>query len=503
MSYFTLYVYRFESKAGFSIVEKVVEGFGKKAGVTIFKCDDESIEEKIRKVNGIILSERSRKYDSNSPHDLYVTIVEYSKDRFMVVVSALMDNYSEEDIIKPFRTVNPSPEVRYFNKGGSKDEAFLFWREVLSELTVAGKKDLRKQLNRDYDIALPIKLKNMEKFNQLLKSDSRGAKTLLSAAVARLMCIINDSNGILFEDIHEGGRLSKLPVRCNDTVGTDAGRKDLYDYFRNSDLKDDIDYNEIQKRTGIDLGNSSLFSQNFVCESSYSDLFVKMKVATFYKIKPLNIGNVPLHVVYRMHENERSIQYEFDSRYFSDINIEGFHEAVGLLVDSYIEGAPEPSVDEIIHKKNDLVKRIEEIKIKCLKSLPIFDGFDIAELEKIALRCDIKQFFCQQNVIEKDACVDRIFIIVAGKIQVNGTDMEGISKPLYILKEKDMFGFEGLGLEKKSCSNYSVYTDQSVLISVKASDLLEECKSHPELLRMAFDNQNKLLLKFQKLWMLS
>ena len=503
MSYFTLYLYRFESSAGFSVVEQVIESFGGKAGVTIFKCDDETNEEKLRKVNGIILSERSRKYDANSPYDLYITVVEYSKDRFMVIISALMDNYSEEDIIKHFKVANDNYEVNYFNKGCARDEALLYWREILSELTIAGKKDLNKKLNRDYDIAFPLKLNYPEKFEQLLKKEPKVAKTLLSAAVARLMCLINDSNGIIFEDIHEGGRLSKIPVRCNDTVSTRAGRKELFSYFRNSDLKDAIDFNDIQNGTGIDLDNSSLFSQSFVCESSYSELFAKMKVATFYKIKPLDIGNVPLHVTFRMHEAEKSIQYEFDSKYFSDISIEGFHEAVGLMVDSFIGESHEPAVDEILHKKTDIAGKIEEIKIKCLRSLPVFAEFDAKEIEKLARICDIKQFFCQQNVIEKDAVCDRIFITVAGKLSVNGTDMEGVSRPLYILKEKDMFGFEALGIEKKSSVNYSVYSDQCVLISLKAEDILEESRIHPELLRIAFDNQNKLLLKFQKLWMLS
>lgn len=503
MSYFTLYLYRFESSAGFSLVEQVVEAFGGKAGVTIFKYEDESNEEKLRKVNGIILSERYRKYDKNSPYDLYLTIVEYSKDRFMVIISALMDNYSEEDIIEPFKALNEKPEIHYFNKGSARDEALAYWHDVLSGITLAGKKDLRRKNTRDYDIAFPLKLKNNEKFELLLKREPKVAKTFLSSAVARLMCLINDSNGILFEDIHDGGRLSKIPVRCNDTVSTSAGRKELYGYFINSDLKDAIDYNDIQNGTGIDLENASLFSQSFVCESSYSELFAKMKVSNFYKIRPLNIGNVPLFVTFRMHEAEKSIQYDFDSKYFSDISIEGFHEAVGLLVDSFIEESAEPAVDKLLHKENDLAKKIEEIKIKCLKTISVFEGFADKDLEKIAKSCDIKQFFCQQNVIEKDALAERVFIIVSGKIQVNGTDMEGVSRPLYILKEKDVFGFESLGVEKKSSSNYSVYTDQCVLISLKADDILEECRIHPEILRMAFDNQNKLLLKFQKLWMLS
>lgn len=503
MDCFTLYLYRFESTAGFGKVSEILKSFEGKAGITNLKFTDEKNEEKIRKINGIILSERSRRFDEHSLYDMYITVVEYTNNRFFAIVSALADRFSSVDILKLFQRVNPDTEICYFNTGSSETESGNYWRGIISEFTMAGKKNLKEKTERDFSIALPLKLKSMKKFDTLLKEDPLEAKVLLSAAVARLMCFVNDSAGLIFEDVHDGGRLSKIPVRCNDTVGTYAERKALYEYFQKSEFMDAIDFGTIAKFTNIDLYNAPLFSQSFVCESSYSEYFLKMKVAGIYLINPLDVGNVPMHVTYRMHEDERSIQYEFDRNFFANINIEGFHEAVGLLVDAYMIGAPEPVVDKLLHKENDLARKIEELKMKCLKSDPAFKDFSNSELERISKKSIINQFFCQQDVIERNAVADKVYMIVSGKIQVNGVDMEGISKPLYILKERDVFGFESLGLEKKAFVSYCVYTDQCVLLALNSKDILEERMDHPELIRSAVDIQNKLLLKFEKLWMMS
>lgn len=503
MAYFTLYLYRFESTAGHLAVTQLLKEYEGKVGVTFFNFEDESNEEKIRKINGIILSERSRRYSDECLYDMYITVVEFSKDRFLVIVSALADYYTSEDIVKKFKSVNIDPTVEYFNGRKSSEDSAYFWKCVLSEFSMAGKKDLTKQLKRDSEIAIPLKLKNMADFDRLLKNSPQQAKVLLSAAVARIMCIINDSAGLIFEDVHEGGRLGKVPVRISDGVGTKQGREELYDYFRKADLNDCVDYDVIRSKTGIDLYNCALFSQSFVCGSSYSDYFVKMKVATIYKIKALNLGNVPLFVTYRMHEEEKNIQYEYSSVFFDGIDIEGFHEAVGLLVDSYLANEVEPSVEKLLHRPSNLARKIEEIKVKCIKSIPMFEEFTDAEIDEFANKAEFKQYFCQQNVIEKNTSVDKIYIVLMGRLQVNGEDMEGISKPLYFLKEKDIFGLESMGEKTSSNANYSVYSDQCILIAIKAEDILKKAVTHRKMLSGLFEEQSKLLHKFQRLWMLS
>lgn len=503
MSYFTLYLYRFESTAGRSSVMQLLKQYEGEAGVTFFNFEDESNEEKIRKINGIILSERSREYNDDSLYDMYITVAEFSKDRFLVVISALAGKYSNDDIVKKFKAVNINPTVDYFNGRKSKEDSAYYWRCVLSDFSIAGKKDLKKQLKRDSQIAIPFKLKNMEKFERLLKDSPQKAKVMLSAAVARLMCMISDSAGLIFEDVHEGGRLGKVPVRINETVGTQAGREELYDYFKKADLNDCVDYDVISTRTEIDLYNIAMFSQSFVCESSYSDCFVRMKVATIYKIRALSLGNVPLFVTYRMHEEEKCIQYEYDLRFFDGIDIEGFHEAVGLLVDSYLAEEVEPPVEKLLHRPSNLARKIEEVKIKCLKSVPMFETFTDREIEELANKAEFKQYFCQQNVIEKNTVEDKVYIVLMGRLQVNGEDMEGISKPLYFLKEKDIFGLESIGTLKQSNANYSVFSDQCILIAVKAEDIWKKAAMHPQMLTCLFDEQSKLIHKFQRLWMLS
>lgn len=504
MSYYSLYFYRFDSNVERSTIMNMISRCEEWADVSLREIKNESNEEKLKIINEVILAERYRKFTDESVSDIVIKLIEYSSNRYLSIVSVVMERHTIREIEAIFDKVTNNLTPVYFGQESSEKESLAFWQSALSEFTLAGKKKYSEKMVRNVDLGFPLKLKNKERLLKLLSDSPECAKAYCSAAVARLMCLVNDSVGLIFEDIHEAGRLSRLPVRVDDTVGTQSGRESLMEYFKDASRKDNIDYKTLVSKTGINLTDAPLFSQSFVHEKSYSECFKRMKVDQLYCMAPLEIANVPLFVTFRFHENEKIIQYEYDSGFFDGINIEGFNEAVCALVDSYIEEAEvEPDVMAMLHKKNDLKEKIDAIKMKFLGDLPIFEGYSKSELARISQKFDIKQAFSQQPVIEKGRNIDRLYFLVYGKMELSGKDLEGLIKPLCVIKEKDIFGLESLGVDKDSKINYSGLSDACVYMTIKTEEILNEAKNHPAIMPQLFEIQNKMLTKFQRLWMMS
>ena len=504
MSYYSLFFYRFDSNVKRTTIMKMISDCEKWADVSLREIVNETNEEKLKIINGVILAERSRKYTPESAHDIIIKIIEFSSNRYLSIVSVAMERYTIKEVGSIFANATNDLTPIYFGQESSEKESYEFWRLVLSDFTLAGKKKYSEKMNRDVDLSFPLKLKNMESFLKILKDDPESAKVYFSAAVAKLMCFVNDSTGIIFEDIHEAGRLSRIPVRVDDTVGTKAGREKLKEYFEKAARRDNIDYETLAGRTGINLKDSPLFTQSFVHERSYSECFRSMKVNRLYYIAPLKPSNVPLFVTFRFHENEKVIQYEYDSAFFDKINIEGFNEAVCALVDSYIEGGDtQPDIEAMLTRRGNIKEKIDEIKIKFLSELPLFKGYSQTELVRLAKKFDIKQGFSQQPLQEIGESADKLSLVLYGKIELSGKDMEGLVKPLCVIKEGDIFGLESIGADRVSKVTYSVLSDNCVYMSAKTEEILDEAKEHPNIIRELFEVQNKMLVKFQKLWMLS
>lgn len=504
MQYYTTYFYKFKSNIEKKRVMEFVSKNRDRVGIVVRQIVNESIEEKLKILNGIILSERSQKCDENCINDIFINVIEYADDRFFAILSVNHERCSENDVKALFRSITINTEPTYLNTGISEQNTLAFWDEVVRDFSLAGKRRFLENMERDMDIAFPITLKNSDQFSQILSQKPLLAKVYLSSAVSKVMCLINNSSGIIFEDIHETGKLSKIPVRVDESLKNMEGREKLQNFFSLAENKDFISYEVLSKKTNTDLDNVGMFSQRFVHEKTYSEYFKKMKVDTLYRIEPLSPGNVPLFVTYRMHEEDKLICYRYDSNFFKKINIEGFHEAVCKLVDSYISDSnEEPDISKLIFKKGNLDEKIHELKVKCLSGHPLFKEYSKKDLERVSEKFEIKQAYSQQDIISKKQECDKLYIIVKGKFEVSGTDFEGIIRPLCFIKEKDIFGIESLCVDKVSKVSYTAYSEQCVYMSVSKEDIMEEIKNHTNMVNELLEAQSKMLDRFQKLWMMS
>ena len=500
--YYTLYIYKFEPNIGIHQINNLVMQYKETADIAVSHLAYMDAAERLKIISGMILFERGRRYEAGVTKNLYIKFIEYAADRYLAVAAAAGDKYSDAEIINMLGASGNN--VYFLNMGGTVENSERFWQEAVKGFVISGKRDYRTKIRRDFGIPMPLGLKNIDRFNELLEREPGRLKTYMCGALARVMCVHGDMAGLIFEDINDLGRLTRIPVRCNERVGTKKGLSSLYDFLSEASRNDCIVYKDIARKTGIDLENCTMFAEYFVNVRDYEQYFKRMSVGKIYKMQPLEIGNVPLAVIFDMQGEEKSVYYEYDSGFFADINIEGFHEAVCKLVDSYIEDSfVEPEIMSLLHKKSDLKGKIYEVVVKCLKNLKLFEGYTDKEIERVAHGVEIRQGFCGQNIVERDAKCNELYILATGKIEVTGTDMEENVRPVCMLREKDIFGFECLTTDTRAKFTYSVNSDRCVYLTIKKEVIFEEGVNHPELIKTLFDEVNKRLYKFQLLWVLS
>lgn len=503
---YTLYFYKYPQNMTYLELEKILGCCGSSVGVDIREITDEENVEKGRIINAVVSAERLRRYESDKEKIAYIHIFKYSKNGYFGVASLCEEMISEIDRDSLLRGVfsNVAPRYLSFATDNSFNaiECAKFWKEKLGHIHIMGKRD--KHYFPDMDESFEIEESLADLLTAKLKDSFLTVKVMATSAVSKVICAATRSNSILIEDIHDSGQLNRIPIIFNENVTNREEQLRIREFLVQAEKYDMIDYENVRGYGNIDPASIGMFSQYFISEHNFDKLLMKMDWEVLYRINPIEETNCPLRVEYRLMENRKYVHYIFDSHFFKDISIRGMHEAFCALMTNYLSGSfVDIDVRKYIDKANDTVRRINEVKAKCLGSLEMFKTYSADDIDKLASKCELLHKFSQQTIINVGTKVDRLYFIVSGRVEIDGLDDKKMIHPLSLIKSRDFFGIEAVLSDKESKVNYVVQSNDAVVMAIPLEVFTEEAMKHPEICQELLDEQSRRLYKFQKLWMMS
>lgn len=504
LGFYSLYIYKYDNSFKRASISDWVLKYKDMAEINIRNISDYSVEDKLKTINALIMRERARCINMDSMKKAYIQFIEYTSNRFLAIMSICESVMEVSDVKDMLQTVFTTSSFSYMSTANSEEVSKEFWKKASKDLYVAGKKsyDITSRLDA-YD-EYPFDFKHLPDFERMLKKEPLRAKSIVTAAAVTLMCKINDSASVLFEDIHDCGRLNKFPIIGNEKSWMGEGRQKIYESIAQANSNDNIDFSTLKKMCGLDIEKVAMFSQWFFTDQTYVGFFKNMKVSTTYRFNPIEIADVPLHMVYRMHEKELMVQYMYDPGFFNEIKPEGFHKALCAILDNIYEGLSVlPDIQGLLNTSGDREKMLREIKTKFAQNSDLFKDIPKQVLDRIIELSEVKAYYLTHRIIPIDAKVDTMYMILSGKVIIEGLDFEHMIKPLSVLKEKDIFGWEGLSESAVSKVNYVVESDRCILLEVKVKYMQDIFSEYPKCQRKMMDIILNHLYKFQRLWMLS
>lgn len=501
--HYDLYICKFDKVIGYSEIENRLAFLGTDAHVEIRDVSEEIVEERIRIVNSVIAGERCREHTTKSQFDYYVCVIKYHKNAFFGILSA----YAEGDRLKTnefIRRLFAVESVAYFPSFHSTDSCKLYWKHYFDRMPITYKTAEHPQFTLANDEVYEFVPDDVKLFEKNLQNNPTMLKAMFSIALGRVMCICNELGVVVGEDMHDGGKLCKIPIITRDrTIKNDVD--ELAEYFREASINDYILLENLQELDGYDVDKNIVYSQSFQWDRNYQDFFHQMKMGKVYKLEAFAAYNTPINVTFRMRAESPVIQYRYDPNFFDKISIEGMHSVISQIVNSmFHDKQVSIPYEKILYKESSTKKdTFLDAKVACLAKSGLFDGYSQDELSELAKQCGVVHKYDQQNVVETGERVNALHIVVSGRITMACQVKGGFESSLMMLKQKDVFGIEGLTDDKVSMVDYRVENDDAVLISVPTDVFVKQAIRHPELMTSVLTIQTKRLNKFQKLWAMS
>ncbi len=501
--FYDVYIYKYNGVRNFAEIESDLRMLDGSVGITVQNISQKENAEKVSFIDAAIMNERFRVYNPSREKSAYVHLVEYTQDRYLLIISYHPAQDNECSIASILETVTHQNTYTHISFGQPAKDCIDYWKHKLSFLTLTTGKDYETTYVSNKEESFPITVSNSAEFTRLIQENPRRIKAYFSDCLGKALCNMTDSGAVLGEDTQDGGYLSAIPIYVSDRISKDVPES-LYSYLRDAEKYSNIPYDELKKQSKIDLAVSTLYSQTFFYQRNYEEFFRKMKTDVTYKIERVEFNNSPLHVLFHLNCDHPGIQYIYDSGFFKGTSIEGFHNAICQLFNNALNDTF-VLIDYKKHftSENINAEKMIEAKAALLKNTGWFTSYSPTELFRLAESFRLSRRYSQQTIINMDKAADQLYFTVKGKVIMAGHDLSNFLQTLMIIKENDAFGIECLLDNSVSSIDYIVQSDEAILLSISAADFKSEIKQHPELMQNILTVQTNRLTKFQKLWALS
>lgn len=501
-NFYDVYIYRFSSNTSGKIIEEIAKKYSEYGQVYLRDiCDEEDELEKTRYINSIITSERTRQYIPKEMNETYLHIIQKSKGKYIAILSILGGNNAEESA-QILKTVFGLDEVSYMDTDMSVKECHEYWKKRMSKVVLCGKKTVNEKYTPNSELYLPINIEEKEElFKEIGMASPIRLKSLMSCAFAKVICNVFECGNIAFTDVRHSGKLNLLPIMYKD-INNISAVNDMQKSIEDSYLYHNYSYGEVAKLTGIDLNNVIMYTQFFYSDRSYDRYLAKVKAGIIYRLDAIELTNSPLYIMFCLKGDKYYVSYRYDKDFFRGKDINEIHNSFCKVLSYYIEGDfRDADYSKCTVSKAGTEEKILQAKINSLKNIGWFKEYSDEEIKKLAKKCRLARGLCQQSIIEAGNHLSSIFFVLSGKVEVDGRDRKNYINTLLFLKQKDVFGLEGLSEEGLAKVDYRAFSDDAILLMISCEDFWKEADKHPELVKKVISVQSERLYKFQRLWM--
>lgn len=499
--FFDIYFYRFPSNTSAKMIENYVGECQEVAKVYVRDISDNDAETRNKLINSIIISERSRVYDGEDMSDRYLHIIQCGRGKYIAIAS-ILKSVENDKVSELLKSIFGTTASTFLYSDESVNDSRAYWKSVASKIVLSGRKDAATSFNPNKEEYLPFEIDNMELFENMMSSSPSRVKALFSCAMSKVICKSFNCQSIVFEDDHNGGKLSRFPVRFED-INNLKIIDNMTDTFNNAYRFHNISYEEIADMIRIDLKSIIMYTQTFSLDNSFDGYIKKAKAGIVYKINALELTNSPLYIIYRPSAETPAVFYHYDAAFFKGKNIAGIHKAFCTLLNEYLQGRiVDVDFDRLLTNRDEIEARILKAKVNSLNMLGWFKNYSDEEVKRLADKCYLVRGISQQAFVESGKKITKLCFILSGKVEVDGTDKKNKLNTLMILKKGDVFGLESLTDDSIAKVDYRTYSDDALLLVMDSDLFWKEAEKHPEIMRKVINVQSDRLYKFERLWML-
>lgn len=502
---YTLYLYHYDKVVKYPDLEKLINKSGMSDNISFLDISEKSESEVYAEIGLLIIAERAREYHGNDD-TVFAHFVRMHDESFLLVLSlyeeALNDRETLNAVSKFFYTNERATCVSlYGNEKKSSSESSIYWKEFFSSLpSDVFKPQKNEKMNMESERYFADE--NLSSLLGIMLSNGKTSlKSIITLIIGKLLCTYFNTSKILIEDQHIGGAMDRVPILVNSNLSG----KDLYSnimgQLSEAEKYDMITFEKLSEyERDSEYSKKVLASIDFKSDLRFTGFLKRMAGNKLYQISTAKYSKLPFSVDFFLTGNKLSATYSYDVDMFEKVNMEDFHNEFCRLLFDFLCGRDiVPQGFEAV-SNIDKRKRVTEVKIDCLKKIGMFKKYTNQELRDLAPSCFFEYLNSKQEAISIKSYPENIYFVIKGTIEVGGLDSGKFLRPLYMLKKNDVFGIESILEDNRAMVQYSVYSDDAILLVFNKKEFLSECAKNPKLVMNLLEIQSKRLYKFEKLW---
>lgn len=238
---------------------------------------------------------------------------------------------------------------------------------------------------------------------------------------------------------------------------------------------------------------------------SISSLKLKERCVFFPSIAA---AKAPVNITYRRKNGSLHLEYEYDWEIYNTVDFNQCHNIYMQIIRSVIdrkhteldtsEIAKAVVMDKAQAKSKEA--KMRQITLNVLKSSQLFRSMSDEELGILFDGVMLRISEVGNNIVLPGCTAEYIGLIVSGKVAVERLDGENCIKPLYILKQGDVFGLEAFTDGGTIGDIYSAALDSAAVLYVPANVIKSIAKNNYQVWQAVIEIYAKRLEKFKKLW---
>lgn len=502
-SAYSLYICRY-SKISYSVVERMLTNVDADSNVYVKDVSDLPLAEKLRNINSLIISERLRIYKEGA-RDFYVTFVRFDADSSYLLILSVQaekeDSIWAEKLRKNFFGTRELKSMQLYDGKIQNKHSLEYWEKAFPET-----KGFHEYEKKGVDREL-LQVETFEVTGELgkliadcIRMGKSSLKSILLSQFGRLAChVFNQDRAILF-DVHEGGYLTQAPLLVDRYLSGSA----LYNKVRNqlimieqNDMCTDFELACACEKTLNSLPSSSVY---YVADSRYLFFLNSMEPDEVYYDPAILLTNSPLNALFSLGKTGFSCTYIYMQESLNECSMEDVHHAFCRMLHASLLGKYQEHVPDIPKTVPEKIeKRKLDAKAATLKKLRIYADYSDEDIKRVAKDYEVVFRREEQTVIEADTKITKLYVPVSGRIEANRF-AKGQTLPLYLLKEGDFIGLEGLCEGIENHVGFRVRSENAVMLAIDVDIFMKEAKKHPQILLYLLGQQSVRLDKFERLW---
>lgn len=460
-------------------------------------------------LNNALVAERMRVYNPDGGSTMYAKLFYTDRQKYLLMLSVCDGMVS--DIPSIYRRLfGNNPEEAFDMYGVHKADAGeceAYWRSMFYDKRLTF--PVQKQLE-EFDPAIekfPVNDNLKKLIARCIENKNRSIKSVCYAVLGQMACMACRGTRVLVIDSHEGGKLTFAPIIYNSDEDTASQYESVKKQLQNAERYDNLSNVSLKHATGIDFLHTPMASAYFIHEGKYQNFFDKMKDDTVYSLMAYNANMCPLTVVFDISKDTSEFTYIYDERAFEGFDIQKIHDLYCRLLEAFIKNEEVDDAKETaeIRKAGTDVNadRVLNAKINCLKKIPMFKNHADSELLKIAGEIKVFPSRIEQNIATIGAHLSGLFIPVNGKMMILGRDMDGYLNPIYIAKVGEILGGASLLDDSRSSVCIKTASSDTLILYISKELFIEEAYKHPAMWKEILAEQQNVIDKLERLWLMS